>query len=281
MSDKAQGSEKAQAKFQALWIDYVEARKKRQEAMAGEWPDESGSWVALALSATGDDAVSLLVEVMQAERKALKRLAKHVRRHGRDVLSPDQLTQPPSRVRKTLRSGPSEAAGSRTGRAGPRVAKRAQAPRGTPEATEAEAHAGVRRGRRKAPGTAASSPESPVATGPAAAGRTRTRRTAATPRPPSGASGGSASPPSRTRTPRSAKASASGQAPGTSVSSEAPSRSTKRRRAGPAAEAKSSTSAAERAAQAPHEAGAPSSARRGRHPRAGGPGGRPRGPKPA
>lgn len=78
-------SDKAQAKYAQLWAAYVQARALRRDCLSQDLPATAEAFAALDLAAE-DGLVEAHLAALSAERKALKRLAKHARKHGSDVL---------------------------------------------------------------------------------------------------------------------------------------------------------------------------------------------------
>lgn len=81
-------SEKAQAKFAILWSAYAEARARRRDRMASDLPETAAAFAAAGLAEDGEANLDAHLDVLSAERKALKKLARYLRKHGVDVLSP-------------------------------------------------------------------------------------------------------------------------------------------------------------------------------------------------
>jgi hypothetical protein len=209
-------TQKAEEKFKILWTSFKEARAARTSLDDVPWTSTSEAWATFVLTEEGAETASAHLDAMSRERRAFKRLLRHSKRHGAEMLEAPAETEPAKPPQQKTR--PERA--SRAPSAAKAVGAKAAESGPKPSAQSAAA-------RAKASGPAAASPVRASSLKPSAqktAAAKQPRRTKAATGPAVAPKGVSA--PAKT----SAKAAGAPKKPAAAV----PSRPVARRRPGSA-----------------------------------------------
>jgi hypothetical protein len=98
-------TEKTRAKFEALWTSYAEARDSLAAFPAPDLPATAETFARFVLVDDNDRALKGHLALLNDARKALRRLIKHVHKHGPAVFEEPAQTAPAAAATAS-RSGP-------------------------------------------------------------------------------------------------------------------------------------------------------------------------------
>jgi hypothetical protein len=162
-------TQKTRAKFEALWASYMEARDALAASSAPDLPATADGFARFVMEAEGDRALKSHLGLVNEARKALRRLVKHVHKHGQTVIAdqaeagsaPARKAGPARKRRVTsLEASVRMPVGPRGRKAAPPAAAPAMAKAARPAGGQAKTAATPR--PRRSPAAKAAEPAAPA-----------------------------------------------------------------------------------------------------------------------